>query len=76
MEVQFRDGATGAVMAECADIEIGRKYAAELNSGAQRAAEAWVNGYLDSFTQWNYAKQAFDKWAAVFARRFTALQKG
>lgn len=76
MEVQFRDGATGAVIAECADVEIGRKYAAELNAGAQRAAEAWVNGYLDSFTQWNYAKQAFDKWATVLARRFTALQQG
>ncbi len=56
MEVQFRDGASGKVVAECADTEIGLKYAADLNSGATKAAEAWVNGYLDSFTQWDYAK--------------------
>jgi hypothetical protein len=76
MEVQFRDGASGAIVAECADREIGLKYAADLNAGAAGAAETWVNGYLDSFTQWTYAKAAFDKWAAEFARRFTALRNG
>ena len=51
-------------------------YAADLNSGASKAAEAWVNGYLDSFTQWEYAKKAFDKWSADFARRFATLRNG
>lgn len=74
MEVQFRDGASGQVVAECADTEIGLKYAADVNAGAAGAAEAWVNGYMDSFTQWNYAKNAFDKWSAEFARRFSALR--
>lgn len=76
MEVQFRNGASGKVIAECADTEIGLKYAADLNSGATKAAEAWVNGYLDSFTQWDYARKAFDKWSADFARRFAALRNG
>lgn len=76
MEAQFRDGGSGKVIAECADTEIGLKYAADLNSGATRAAEAWVSGYLDSFTQWEYAKKAFDKWAADFARRFATLRNG
>jgi hypothetical protein len=74
MEVQFRDGAFGRIIAECADTEIGRKYAADLNAGAAGAAETWVNGYLDSFSQWTYAKNAFDKWASDFARRFAALK--
>ena len=74
LEVKFRDGASGKIVAECADTEIGRKYAADLNAGASGAAEAWVNGYLESFTQWSYAKDAFDKWAAVFAQRFAALR--
>jgi hypothetical protein len=74
MEVQFRDGATGAVIAECADTEIGRKYAAEINQGATKAADEWVNGYLDSFKSWGYAKDAFDKWASVFAQRFNQLR--
>lgn len=75
MEAQFRDGATGRIVAECADTEIGLKYAADLNAGATGAAEAWVSGYLDSFTQWTYAKNAFDKWSADFARRLAELRK-
>jgi hypothetical protein len=31
---------------------------------------------MDSFSQWTYAKTAFDKWAAEFAQRFAALKKG
>ena len=75
MEVQFRDGASGKVVAECADTEIGLKYAADLNAGVAGAAEAWANGYVDSFTQWDYAKKAFDKWSADFAVRFAALRQ-
>jgi len=74
MEVQFRDGGSGQVVAECADREIGLKYAADLNAGAAGAAENWVNGYVDSFSQWTYAKNAFDKWSVEFARRFVALR--
>ena len=39
LEAQFRDGASGAVLAECADTQIGLKYAADLNKGATSAAE-------------------------------------
>ena len=38
------------------------------------AAVAWANGYAESFTSWSYAKDAFDKWAAIFARRFAELR--
>jgi hypothetical protein len=76
MEVQFRDGGTGQIVAECADREIGLKYAANMNAGATGAAATWVSGYMDSFSQWTYAKTAFDKWAAEFAQRFAALKKG
>jgi len=76
MEVQFRDGASGRIVAECADTEIGLKYAADMNAGAAGAAESWVSGYMDSFSQWTYAKNAFDKWAAEFARRFGQLRSG
>jgi|UPI0006880F3C hypothetical protein len=74
LEAQFRDGATGAVVGECADNEIGLKYAADLNSGAPTAAEAWLNGYVSSFQSWSYAQDAFNKWSAVFARRFKELR--
>jgi hypothetical protein len=76
MEVQFRDGATGRIVGECADTEIGLKYAADMNAGAAGAAETWINGYMDSFTQWTYAKNAFDKWSTDFAKRFAELRRG
>jgi hypothetical protein len=75
IEVQFRDGGSGQVIAECADREIGLKYAANMNAGATGAAATWVSGYMDSFSQWTYAKTAFDKWSAEFAARFAALKK-
>ena len=74
MEMQFRDGATGAVLAECRDTEIGRKYAAELNAGAAQAAQTWANGYLSSFQSWGYAKAAFNKWSVLVASRLAALR--
>ena len=74
MEVQIRDGGSGQILAECADSEIGLKYAADVNAGTLNAAENWMNGYMDSFTQWDYAKTAFDKWSAEFAKRFAALK--
>ncbi len=74
MEMQFRDGATGTIVAECRDTEIGRKYAADVNAGAAGAAQTWVGGYLNSFQAWSYARNAFDKWAALLAQRLTELR--
>ena len=74
LEAQFRDGATGNVVGECADTEIGLKYAADLNKGASTAAQAWLNGYVSSFQSWSYAQDAFNKWSAQFARRFSDLR--
>ena len=74
MEMQFRDGATGAVIGECRDTEIGRKYATDVNAGAVGAAQTWANGYLNSFTAWSYAKDAFDKWSMLVAQRLSDLR--
>ena len=74
MEMQFLDGASGDVLAECRDTQIGRKYAAEVNSGADGAATTWANGYLNSFQAWSYAKNAFDKWALLVAKRLGQLR--
>ena len=75
MEMQFRDGASGAVLAECRDTEIGRKYAAELNAGAAQAAQTWANSYMSSFQSWGYAKAAFNKWSMLVAKRVADLQQ-
>lgn len=74
LQAQFRDGATGTVLGECADNEIGLEYAADLNKGTAAAAETWMNGYASSFTSWSYAQDAFNKWSATFARRFAELR--
>jgi len=74
MEMQFRDGATGQIIAECRDTEIGRKYAADVNSTTVGAAQTWASGYMNSFQQWSYAKNAFDKWSMLLAKRFAELR--
>lgn len=74
MEIQFLDGASGKVLAECRDTQIGRKYAADVDSGAAGATQTWVNGYLNSFQAWSYAKNAFDKWSLQVAQRLEQLR--
>ena len=74
MEMQVRDGADGKVIAECRDTQIGRKYAADANAGGAGAAQTWASGYMNSFQQWSYAKNAFDKWSMLVAKRFAELR--
>ncbi len=74
MEMQIRDGASGAILAECRDTQIGRKYAAEMDAGAAGAAQTWASGYVNSFQSWSYAKNAFDKWSMLTAQRIAALR--
>ena len=74
MEMQFRDGASGAIVGECRDTEIGRKYAADASSDASGAAQTWAGGYLNSFQAWSYAKNAFDKWSLQVAQRLAFLR--
>lgn len=74
MEMQFRDGVSGAILGECRDTEIGRKYAADLDAGAVNAAQTWASGYLNSFDSWAYARNALDKWSMLVAQRFASLR--
>ena len=74
VEIQFLDGGSAAVIAECADTQIGRKYAAEIDKGAANAAKTWATGYTSSFQAWAYAKDAFDKWSALIAKRIGVLR--
>ncbi len=74
MEMQFRDGGNGQVIAECRDTQIGRKYAADVNAGAVGTAQTWASGYMNSFQAWSYAKNAFDKWSMLLARRLAELR--
>jgi hypothetical protein len=74
MEMQFLDGASAAILAECRDTEVGRKYAADVDAGAAGAAQTWASGYMNSFQSWSYAKNAFDKWALLVAKRLGELR--
>jgi hypothetical protein len=74
MEMQFRDGGSGTVVGECRDTEIGRKYAADVDGSTVGAAQTWASGYLNSFQAWSYAKDAFDKWSLLVAKRLGELR--
>ena len=67
IEIQFLDGASRKILGECRDTRIGRKHAGDLD------AEKWAKGYMNSFESWAYAKDAFDKWSGLIAKRFAAL---
>jgi len=71
MEMQFLDATSGAVLGECRDTTVGRKYAAEMDANA---VSTWATGYMGSFQAWSYAKNAFDKWSLLVAQRFAALR--
>jgi len=71
MEMQFLDATSGAVLAECRDTTVGRKYAAEMDSGA---VSTWASGYMGSFQSWSYAENAFDKWSMLVAQRLVKLR--
>jgi hypothetical protein len=74
VELQFLDGASNVVLAECADAQIGRKYAADVDAGAAGATDTWIKGYMSSFQSWAYARDAFDKWSQQIANRLAVLR--
>jgi len=74
VEIQFLDGANNQVLAECVDTQVGRKYAAEVESGTSGATKTWINGYMNSFQAWSYARNAFDKWSMQIAKQFAVLR--
>ena len=74
IEAQAIDGGTGQVLAEFADNRFGKKYDVDTSKNASGMAKQWVNGYVDSFTTWNYAKQSFDLWAGLIKKRFNELR--
>jgi hypothetical protein len=74
MEMQVRDGASGTVLAECRDTQLGRKYAADLDGEGDNVAQTWASGYMNSFQSWAYAKNAFDKWSVLTAKRVAELR--
>lgn len=75
MEIQFIDGGSSAVLGECRDTQIGRKYASDLNASAVGAAQTWASGYVNSFQSWSYAKNAFDKWSLLITKRLGELRR-
>ncbi len=66
--VEFVDGGTGQVVAEFVDLKFGRKYVLDTQKGASAAVTTATTDYLDAYSSWAYAKQAFDAWAAQFRR--------
>jgi hypothetical protein len=71
--VEFIDGETNTVVAEYADLRFGRKYVLNTSQGATQAVSSAATNYLDAYSTWAYAKQAFDQWAAQFRARLDQI---
>lgn len=66
----FIDGETNEVVAEYADTNFGQKYVLDTNQGAGAAVQTGINQYLNAYSTWAYAKEAFDNWAKYLRSRF------
>jgi len=71
--VEFIDGETNAVIAEYAETRFGRKYVVDTSKGGNQAMAGLATNYLDSYSTWAYAKQAFDQWAMQFRTRLDQI---
>ena len=71
--VQFIDSAADRVVAEFTDIQFGRKYAVNDTTGVTGAVTSGVNNYLEAYTSWGYAQQAFDRWSQQLRRRLDQI---
>ena len=58
----------------CCDVLVNSAGATKAGNFVDLPDEAWMNGYVSSFTSWSYAQEAFNKWSAAFARRFAELR--
>ena len=74
IELQLLDGASGTILAECRDTQVGRKYAVDLDGSKDGTTATWINGYMNSFESWSYARNAFDKWSMLLANRLAELR--
>ena len=74
VEVQILDGESTQVVAEFTSTKFGKKYDVDTSKGTVGAAKKYMDSYTDSFTAWNYAKQAFDEWSLLFQKRFNELR--
>ena len=73
--VQFFDGASGHLVGEYVETRFGKKYVVDTSGGATGAVTAGISNYTKAFSAWDYARQAFDTWAAQF-RHWLDLQHG
>jgi hypothetical protein len=71
--VEFIDGETNAIVAEYAELRFGRKYVLNTSQGTTQAVSGAATNYLDAYSTWAYAKQAFDQWAAQFRSRLDQI---
>jgi Protein of unknown function (DUF3313) len=71
--VEFIDGETNAVVAEYAETRFGRKYVLDTNQGVTAGVTEGAKNYLDAYSTWAYAKQAFDGWSQQFRARLDQI---
>ena len=74
IEVQFRDGASASVIAECADTEVGRKYAADMSWRRRRRAS--VDRRLCELVQQLVVRQGRVRQVGRMTARRVAMLRG
>ena len=71
--VEFIDGETNTVVGAYAETRFGRKYVLDARQNLSAGVSEGAESYLDAYSTWAYAKQAFDGWSQQFRVRLDQI---
>ena len=72
--LQIFDSQTNKLLGEFADTHFGKQYVIDLNKGVGTGFSEGTTAYVQSFSKWSYAKDAFTQWAHFFRKRLDQLR--
>ena len=74
MESELLDSVTSKQLVAMVDRRLGKKYYYDLSKGAEGVTDG-VEGYVDAYSSWGYAKTAFDYWAKDLRVQLDKIQE-
>jgi hypothetical protein len=74
VEVDVLDSETNSQIAAYIEKRLPKKYNVDASEGTTEAVKTYSKSYFDAYTEWNYAKAAFDYWAELMRKRLDELR--
>ena len=74
VEAEILDSETNRQIGAYVEKKLPKKYNIDTSEGTTAAVKTYSDSYLDAYTEWNYAKAAFDYWAELLRKRLDELR--